>query len=193
MPSASCWAAGSSRARPSTAGERVAALSVADVNRMSVADFRRALGGVFEHSPWIAERAWRSRPFASVAALHAAMTRVVREASREEQLALLRAHPDLAGRAARAGDLTAASRAEQASAGLDRLTDAEYERFGRLNAAYRDTFGFPFIIAVRRHDKTAILAAFERRLGNTRDAEIEAALAEVADITRLRLDALVSA
>jgi 2-oxo-4-hydroxy-4-carboxy-5-ureidoimidazoline decarboxylase len=171
----------------------MAALSLADVNRMSAEDFRRALGGVFEHSPWIAERAWRLRPFASVDALHAAMTRVVHEASREERLALLRAHPDLAGRAARAGDLTAASRAEQASAGLDRLTDAEYERFGRLNAAYRDAFGFPFIIAVRRHDKTAILAAFERRLGHTRDAEIDTALAEVADITRLRLEALVSA
>jgi 2-oxo-4-hydroxy-4-carboxy-5-ureidoimidazoline decarboxylase len=170
----------------------MAALRVADVNRMSAEDFRRALGGVFEHSPWIAERAWRLRPFASVEALHGAMTRVVREASREERLALLRAHPDLAGRAARAGDLTAASRAEQASAGLDRLTEAEYERFGRLNAAYRDKFGFPFVIAVRAHDKAAILAAFERRLEHTLDQELEAALAQVATITRLRLDALVT-
>jgi 2-oxo-4-hydroxy-4-carboxy-5-ureidoimidazoline decarboxylase len=169
------------------------ALSVADVNRMSAGDFRRALGGVFEHSPWIAERAWLARPFASVDALHAAMTRVVREASREERLALLRAHPDLAGRAARAGELTAASRAEQASAGLDRLSETEYERFGRLNAAYRDKFGFPFVVAVRTHDKTAILAAFERRLTNTLDQELEAALAQVATITRLRLDALVTA
>jgi 2-oxo-4-hydroxy-4-carboxy-5-ureidoimidazoline decarboxylase len=171
----------------------VSALTVADVNRMSAQDFRQALGGVFEHSPWIAERAWWARPFVSVQALHAAMRGVVRDASREEQLALLRAHPDLAGRAARAGDLTAASRAEQSSAGLDRLTDAEYERFSCLNAAYRAKFGFPFIIAVRKHDTPAILAAFERRLGNTLETEIEAALAQVFDITWLRLDALVTA
>ena len=170
-----------------------AALTLADINRMSAEDFRRALGGVFEHSPWIAERAWAARPFASLDALHAAMTRVVAEASRDERLALLRAHPDLAGRAARAGDLSAASRAEQAGAGLDRLSDEEYERFGRLNAGYREKFGFPFIIAVRQHDRAAILAAFERRLGHTVETEMEAALAQVFAITRLRLDALVMA
>jgi 2-oxo-4-hydroxy-4-carboxy-5-ureidoimidazoline decarboxylase len=174
--------------------ERVAAvLTLPDVNRMSAEEFRRALGGVFEHSPWIAERARAARPFASLEALHAAMVSVVRRASREERLALLRAHPDLAGRAARAGNLTAASRAEQSSAGLDRLTDEEYERFGRLNAGYREKFGFPFIIAVRQQDKTAILAAFEWRLGNTVEDEVEAALAQVFDITRLRLEALVTA
>ena len=173
---------------------RVAAvLTLPDVNRMSLPDFRHALGGVFEHSPWIAERAWAACPFASLEALHAAMTRVVRDASREEQLALLRAHPDLAGRAARAGNLSAASLAEQSSAGLDRLTDEEHERFGRLNAGYREKFGFPFIIAVSKQDKAAILAAFERRLGNTVEKEIEAALAQVFDIARLRLDALVTA
>ena len=102
------------------------------------------------------------------------------------------AHPDLAGRAARAGAMSAASVAEQASAGLDRLTDAEYERFTRLNAAYTAAFGFPFIIAVRRHDKAAILAAFERRLLNTKDVEIATALEQVCEITRLRLDALVA-
>ena len=170
-----------------------AVLTLPDVNRMSLPDFRQALGGVFEHSPWIAERARAARPFASLEALHAAMMRAVRDASREEQLALLRAHPDLAGRAARAGHLSAASLTEQSSAGLDRLTDEEYERFGRLNAGYREKFNFPFIIAVRTHDKTAILAAFERRLGNTVAEEIEAALAQVFDITRLRLDALVTA
>ena len=173
---------------------RVAAvLTLPDVNRMSAPEFRRALGSVFEHSPWIAERARAARPFASLEALHAAMVRVVRGASREEQLVLLRAHPDLAGRAARAGNLSAASLAEQSSAGLDRLTDEEHERFGRLNAGYREKFGFPFIIAVRKQDKTAILAAFERRLGNTVEEEIAAALAQVFDITRLRLDALVKA
>ena len=170
-----------------------AVLTLPDVNQMSAPEFRRALGSVFEHSPWIAERARAACPFASLEALHAAMVRVVRGASREEQLVLLRAHPDLAGRAARAGNLSAASLAEQSSAGLDRLTDEEHERFGRLNAGYREKFGFPFIIAVRKQDKTAILAAFERRLGNTVEEEIEAALAQVFDITRLRLDALVKA
>ena len=169
------------------------ALPLTDVNRMSAAEFREALGGVFEHSPWIAERAWAARPFASVEALHAAMTAVVRAAAPAEQLALLRAHPDLAGRAARAGTLGDSSRAEQSSAGLDRLTDDEHARFGRLNAAYRGKFDFPFIIAVRRHDKAAILAAFEQRLGNTRETEIGAALGQVFDITRGRLDALVRA
>jgi 2-oxo-4-hydroxy-4-carboxy-5-ureidoimidazoline decarboxylase len=170
-----------------------APLPLTELNRMSAQDFRRALGGVFEHSPWIAERAWAARPFATREALHAGMVRAMHEASREEQLALLRAHPDLAGRAARAQALSADSRAEQSSADLDRLTDAEYERFGRLNARYRERFGFPFIIAVRNHDKASILDAFERRLQNTVDLEVESALAEVSDITRLRLAALVTA
>ncbi len=120
------------------------------------------------------------------------MCDAVRGASRARQLALLGAHPDLAGRAARAGAMSAASVAEQASAGLDRLTDDEYDRFTRLNAAYTAAFGFPFIIAVRRHDKAAILAAFERRLLNTKDVEIATALEQVCEITRLRLDALVA-
>jgi 2-oxo-4-hydroxy-4-carboxy-5-ureidoimidazoline decarboxylase len=170
-----------------------AALTLSDINGMNLDDFRHALGGVFEHSPWVAERAWPARPFPSLEALHTAMTRVVRDASRDEQLALLRAHPDLAGRAARAGDLSAASRGEQSGAGLDRLSDEEYERFGRLNAGYREKFGFPFIIAVRQHDKAAILGAFERRLGHSVEIEMEAALAQVFAIARLRLDALVTA
>src|SRR5262249_43825022 len=146
------------------------------LNRASANELERALGGIFEHSPWIAVRAAGARPFASVEALHAAMVAVVRRASREEQLALLRAHPDLAGRA---GALTRASASEQSSAGLDRLDDDEYERFGRLNAAYREKFGFPFIIAVRRHDKHQILAAFEARLGNTEAQEVQTALGQV--------------
>ena len=167
-------------------------LTLATLNAMSRDAFGQALGGVFEHSPWIAERTWSMRPFTSVERLHAAMTTVVTQASRAEQLALLRSHPDLAGKAARAGAMTAASVAEQSSAGLDRLSDEEYERFGRLNAAYREKFGFPFIIAVRKHDKSAILAAFQRRLGHTVEQEMEAALAQVFDITRLRLDGLVN-
>ncbi|HSE92041.1 MAG TPA: 2-oxo-4-hydroxy-4-carboxy-5-ureidoimidazoline decarboxylase [Methylomirabilota bacterium] len=167
-------------------------LTLAALNRMERARFTRALGAVFESSPWVAERAWAARPFASVDTLHRAMADVVRRAPRETQVALLRAHPDLAGKAAREGAMTASSVAEQSSAGLDRLSDEESERFGRLNAAYRQTFGFPFIIAVRRHDKAGILAAFERRLGHTAEEEVEAALAEVFDITRMRLDALLS-
>src|SRR5262245_3145762 len=167
------------------------ALTLPALHAMDRGAFARALGGVFEHSPWIAERAWSMRPFPSVERLHAAMTSVVARASRAEQLALLRAHPDLAGKAARAGDMTAASVAEQSRAGLDRLSDEEYECFGRLNAAYREKFGFPFIIAVRKHDKDAILAAFQRRLGHSLEQEVEAALAQVFEITRLRLDGLV--
>jgi 2-oxo-4-hydroxy-4-carboxy-5-ureidoimidazoline decarboxylase len=167
-------------------------MTLAELNRLSAAEFRRELGGVFEASPWIAERAWATRPFSGVEALHGAMVNVVRHASRGEQLALLRAHPDLAGKAVRAGTLTAASAGEQASAGLDRLTDEQYERFARLNAAYRAKFGFPFIIAVRQHDARGILAAFDERLSRTPAEEIEAALTQVFAITRLRLDALVN-
>ena len=176
-----------------TASEHPATLSLDEINRMSSRDFRRALGDVFEGSPWIAERALAARPFASRDGLHEAMVRVMREASREERLTLLRAHPDLAIRAARASALSTASRSEQSGAGLDRLSDDDYQRFERLNARYRERFGFPFIIAVRRHDTASILAAFERRLHNPVDAEIESALAEVADITRFRLVTLVTA
>lgn len=167
-------------------------VTLESLNRASRAEVEHLLGGIFEHSPWIAARAVESRPFASIVALHAAMVAVVRQASREERLALLRAHPDLAGRAARAGALTSASASEQSSAGLDRLDDEEYERFGRLNAAYREKFGFPFIIAVRRHDKQQILATFETRLGNTEAQEVETALAQVFEIARLRLAGLIA-
>jgi len=167
-------------------------IALETLDAMSEGDFRRSLEAVFERSPWVAERVWSARPFPSVEALHAAMTAVVRRASGDEQLALLRAHPDLAGKAARAGAMTAASVAEQSTAGLDRLSDAEYERFERLNSAYRAKFGFPFIIAVRMHDKSAILAAFERRLGHAPHDEVEAALVQVFAIARLRLDALVT-
>jgi 2-oxo-4-hydroxy-4-carboxy-5-ureidoimidazoline decarboxylase len=169
------------------------ASSLATLNGLGRDEFRRALGGVFEQSPWVPERAFDRRPFASVGDLHAAMTQVVRQASREEQLALIRAHPDLAGRAARAGAMSPHSVAEQSVAGLDRLTDEEYARFERLNDAYRARFGFPFVIAVRRHDKGAILKAFETRLGNSVDTEVETALAQIAEIARLRLEALAGA
>lgn len=167
------------------------ALRLADLNRMGREAFTGALAGVFEASPWVAERAWTARPFATVEALHAAMAAVVRRAAPAEQEALLRAHPDLAGRAA--GAMSEDSVAEQASAGLDRLTDGEHARFERLNRAYRERFGLPFIIAVRRHDRAGILAAFDRRLTHTRAQEVAEALAQVADIARFRLEALVEA
>jgi 2-oxo-4-hydroxy-4-carboxy-5-ureidoimidazoline decarboxylase len=167
-------------------------LLLAAANRLDRDAFARALSPAVERSPWVVERAWAARPFATVDALHAALAAVVRAAPREEQLALLRAHPDLAGKAARAGELTAASATEQASAGLDRLSAADHERFDRLNRAYRARFGFPFIVAVRRHTLGSILAAFEERLAHAPDQEIEAALEEVLSIVRLRLDTLIA-
>ena len=140
---------------------------------------------LFEHSPWVEERA-DARP--SSGDRHADLIAVVREAAPEEQLALISAHPELAGKAAVDGSLTEASAAEQASAGLDRLTQAEFDRFHALNAAYREKFGFPFIICVRLTDKKGILAAMERRLANDRDTEIAAALDEIGEIVRLRLE-----
>ena len=140
---------------------------------------------LFEHSPWVEKRA-DARP--STGDRHADLMAVVREATSEEQLALIRAHPELAGKAAIDGSLTEASAAEQASAGLDRLTPAEFERFHALNAAYRDKFDFPFIICVRLTDKAGILAAMERRLGNDRDTEIATALDQIGEIVRLRLE-----
>lgn len=134
-------------------------LTLDAVNRLEHPDFTRALGGIFEHSPWVAEAAWPARPFADVAALHQGMVAAVRPASPERQLELIRAHPDLAGRAPRTGAMTAHSVGEQGSAGLLNLSDAEYDRIHRLNAAYRERFRFPFIIAVRRHDKASLLAA----------------------------------
>lgn len=139
---------------------------------------------LFEHSPWVEQRA-DARP--SSGDRHADLMAVLHEATADEQLALIRAHPELAGKAAIDRTLTHASAAEQASAGLDRLTPEEYERFHALNAAYRERFGFPFIICVRLTDKAGILAAMERRLGNTREEEIATALAQIGEIVRLRL------
>ena len=168
------------------------ALTIDALNGMSETTFVDALGGVFEHSPWVAERAWPARPFTSVEDLHEAMVDAVRSATPEARIALLRAHPDLAGKAARAGAMAASSVAEQSSAGLDCLTDAEYARLHRLNSAYHARFGFPFIIAVRRHDKASILAAFETRLTHSREEEMQAALEEVFAITRIRIESLLA-
>jgi 2-oxo-4-hydroxy-4-carboxy-5-ureidoimidazoline decarboxylase len=140
---------------------------------------------LFEHSPWVEARA-DARP--SSGDRHADLMAVLYAATPAEQLALIRAHPELGGKAAVDGTLTEASAAEQASAGLDRLTPQEFDRLHALNAAYRERFGFPFIICVRLTDKAGILAAMERRLGNDRDAEIAEALAQIGEIVRLRLE-----
>ena len=166
-------------------------LALSELNAMPAADFVAHLGEVFEHSPWVARRAAVGRPFSSVGVLHDVMAAAVRAAGPEAQDTLIRAHPDLAGKAARAGDLTKASTGEQASAGLDQLTDEEYERFDRLNRTYRDKFGFPFIIAVKGLDKTAILTAFERRIAHDEETERRTALEQIARIARIRLGALV--
>lgn len=146
--------------------------------------FVERFGFLFEHSPWVVERAAARRPFAD---LHAAMMQVVADAGEDERLALIRAHPELAGKAAIDRTLTAESTAEQASAGLDRLTEDEFARFHQLNAAYAERFGFPFVICVRLTDKAGILAAMERRLGNDRGTELAAAIEQVGEIVRLRL------
>jgi 2-oxo-4-hydroxy-4-carboxy-5-ureidoimidazoline decarboxylase len=169
------------------------ALTLAELNRLDQAAFTATLGSVFEASPWVAAGAFPSRPFASLDDLHEAMARVARGAPRADQLALLREHPDLAGKLARTGAISAASVAEQASVGLDALTEEEARRFDGLNRAYRERFGFPFIIAVRHHTRAGILAAFERRLAHTADEEIAAALVEVVEIARLRLADRVTA
>lgn len=168
--------------------------TLTDINALTAAQFTAAFGAVYEHSPWIAERAFRLRPlsgFPSRAALHAALVASVHDATEEEQVALLRAHPELAGREAAAGTLTADSLNEQTRAGLSALTPAEVQRLRELNAQYRRQFGFPFIIAARNNTKAAIFATLEARLHNTRGMELDNALAQVGEIARLRLGDLV--
>jgi 2-oxo-4-hydroxy-4-carboxy-5-ureidoimidazoline decarboxylase len=156
------------------------------LNLLPVSGFVDAIGDVFEHAPWVAEGAAGKRPFPTVAALHAAMLDTAKASPAERQLAFIRAHPELGSKVKRA-DLTADSQAEQGGLGLDRLSEAEFARFTKLNAAYRNKFGFPFIICVRRHTRDSILRQFERRLGNDPASERQAALEEISLITRLRL------
>jgi len=162
------------------------------LNASGQAAFVASLGHLFEHSPWVAEETWPKRPFASAEALHAALCATMRAAPRDRQLALIRAHPDLAGRLAQQKKLTAESTREQASAGLDQLTDAELAEFTRQNDAYKAKFGFPFIICARLNAKAAILTAMQTRGGNAPDAEFAAALGEIEKIARLRLNDTLS-
>jgi OHCU decarboxylase len=166
-------------------------LTLADVGAMDEDAFVAALGDLFEHSPWVARDAFDRRPFATLADLHGALEAAMRAAPRERQVALIRAHPELAGREARAGELTEASTSEQARAGLDRLTAAELRELEALNRDYRSRFGFPLVICVREHTKESILASGRARLGHTAGAEVATALGEIAKIADLRLRDLV--
>jgi 2-oxo-4-hydroxy-4-carboxy-5-ureidoimidazoline decarboxylase len=163
------------------------------LNAANTDHFVAALASIYEHSPWVAAAVAGQRPFESLASLNAAMAAAVRAAPAARRLALIELHPDLAGKAAHADDITAESKSEQGGAGLDRLSDTEYALFQRLSDAYRQTFHIPFIVCVRRHTKESILRQYERRLQNTRDAELETALNEIGRITALRLSDRVKA
>ncbi len=168
-------------------------VSIEGVNDLDQGEFVAMFGGLYESSPWVAEEAWRERPFGGFSELHEAFVRAMRSAPQERQMDLIRAHPDLAGKAAVAGELTPESKGEQASAGLDRLKPEEYEAFTRMNADYRERFGFPMIVCVREHTRESILQNAESRLENSREEEVEVALGEIAKIAHLRLHDLVKA
>lgn len=168
-------------------------ISLSDLNAADNADFVATLGNVVEYSPWIAEQLAGKRPFAGINQLHTALMAAIQSAEPDVQLALIRAHPDLASKTQRAAGLTAESIDEQNSAGLDRLSDAEYAAFERVNGAYRDKFGFPYIVCVRRHTKDSVLRDFETRLRNIAKTETRRAIEEIGRISALRLDQLVIA
>jgi len=176
-------------------------LTISELNVKDRGAFVEAVGWVFEGSPWVAERAWKMRPFVSLDALHDAMVSTVAAAPLDEQLALLRAHPDLGaivgsdprtGTGTSVGPLSGVSAREQADAGLDALTREELDRLRALNAAYREKFGFPFLYAVKGSTKHDVLDAVERRLPSTRDAEQKEALRQVYRIARFRLEGVIS-
>ncbi len=155
--------------------------------------FVQRFGGVFEHSPWVAERAWSKRPFDSVESLHAAMLQVVRAAAIEEQLALVRAHPELAGSEAAERKLTPDSTSEQGRLGFTALSKNELDEMAQLNRRYRDKFGFPCIVALRLHaSRDSVVADMRRRLGNNGEAELRNALEQVGHIARGRLEKLIA-
>ena len=174
------------RVPDSTARPPIPPLSLALVNTLAEDAFVAAFSGIFEHSPWVARTAWRRNPFRSLADVHLAFEEAVRNAGAERQLALIRAHPELAARVA----LSDASGREQAAAGLDRLDEHEAERWRALNRRYRERFGFPFVVCVGEHTKESILRVAGERLAHTRDEEVRVALEEIAKIARLRLEAL---
>ena len=163
------------------------------INQMTASEFGALFAGVFEHSPWVAAKASLERPFPSKQALLGAMAKAVASAPEEDQLALLRAHPMLGGEAAKRGEVTATSQAEQAGLGLDRMEGDEEAAFAAKNLAYEQRFGFPFIIAVKgQRDRAAVVAALTRRFEEPPDSERQTALAEVVKIAGFRLEALIS-
>ncbi|HEX5218629.1 MAG TPA: 2-oxo-4-hydroxy-4-carboxy-5-ureidoimidazoline decarboxylase [Verrucomicrobiae bacterium] len=166
-------------------------MTLAHLNSLSRVEFVCVVGPVFEHSPWIAEATWTKRPFANLEFLHAALCKTVQDADEGKQLALIRAHPDLVGKLALAGQLTKESTTEQASAGLDKLSPEEAELFQSNNAAYQAKFGFPFVICARLNKKEAILNGFKVRLQNSREQEVKTALEEIGKIAYLRLQDIV--
>ena len=166
-------------------------MTLDELNRMDFGTFVATLGGVFEHSDWVAEGAWSRRPFASVGALHAAMQTVVDCAGEGPQLALIRAHPELAGKAMVKEELTAESASEQAGAGLTQCTPQEFTQLTELNDRYNTKFGFPFILAVKGYDRAGVIAEFARRVDRDRNTEFAENLAQIGKITRMRLDALL--
>jgi 2-oxo-4-hydroxy-4-carboxy-5-ureidoimidazoline decarboxylase len=168
-------------------------VDLAPINAMDRAAFVEKFGGIFENSPWVAEMAWEKWPFASLDDIHAAMVAGAKNAPAAMQLALLQSHPDLAGKEAQAGTMTASSVAEQASVGLNALSHADMVQISDLNTAYRNKFGFPFIIAVLMYTKEGILFEFNRRLQNDTQAEFANDLQNVYIITRLWLNKLLDA
>jgi OHCU decarboxylase len=162
-------------------------ISLDEINGYDEREFVARLGFLFEGSPWIAALTWYARPFASLDHLHGSLCDVMYGAPVEHKVALIRAHPDLVGRAALAGTLTPESTREQAAAGLDRLSREEIATFNHLNESYKEKFGFPFVICARENKKESILAGFRTRLGNSREDEINTALTEIAKIAYLRL------
>lgn len=171
---------------PATRVSTIAALSA-----LERPEFVALLGHIFEHSPWVAERTWPRRPFSTPETLHAAMCDVVMTATRAEQLALIRAHPELAGRESAAGLLTAASSEEQTGAGLAHCAADDLDRLRTLNGTYRERFGFPFVIAVKGLRPAEILASLEERMTNSRETELRRNLEEIVKISRHRLTALL--
>ncbi len=164
--------------------------TLAQINAMTHDEFIATLGGIFEHSPWVAEGAVGARPFGSSAELHRAMAAVVAAAPETDKLALLGAHPELAGADARKKLISEDSIGEQERAGLDALSERQQGEFDRMNGQYRERFGFPFIVAVRNYTMTGILEAFRARLGNSREEELATALSEICEIARIRLEEL---
>lgn len=168
--------------------EAMRELTLEEVNQADKETFVNIMGGVYEMSPWVAERTWPEQPFSSIGDVQETMEQVVQNASREEKLTLLRAHPDLGERA----EMTEASQKEQASAGLDQLSPDQYEAFQRLNEAYQDKFEFPFIMAVKDESPSTIRKAMEERIDHSKSEEFRTALNEVNTIARFRLEELVT-